>query len=302
MRTFTGVDPSNIVSPIKYVMKYIPEAIINIAPERKDEFEKLYPDLCIEYFDDYRWQFNVNVESKHIYLSTKAIEIMWCAAYAYMLIYTKHASNRLINKKKELIFSEDIETENAVKLLRWAYETWINEEEQPWPEDLPQPILDAKKGSMENVADELCIGSIAFMIHHELAHIRLKHDPQYIGTEQESEADSAATAWVLEDFDDANDPKFVKRSICAAIALSVIASKEVHTKNFGGDKHPPGYDRIINSLSLFINDDYHVVWAIISITLKIHLDVENIETPEVIYNSFLNCINAYANALSNIGT
>ena len=70
-------------SPIRHVMMHIHEAIVNIAPERKDSFAREYSELILEYLDDHHWICDVNVENRHIRLSSKVMEVLWAASFMY---------------------------------------------------------------------------------------------------------------------------------------------------------------------------------------------------------------------------
>ena len=175
MRIIKGKCLFKMKSPAKYVMEHIHEAIINIAPEREREFKDAYPDLEIEYIDDNKWICNADSSNKHIKLSRRVVEILWCAAYSYLTIYTMLSQKEKNGQKMEIVFGEDENANSAAKLLKWAFESWLNPNDLQWPEDLPRPRDNPKNGSMENVADEFCLCAVAYLMHHELAHIRLRH-------------------------------------------------------------------------------------------------------------------------------
>jgi hypothetical protein len=204
-----------------------------------------------------------------------------------------------IIQKTEINLHEDLEVKNAMRLLKWIYESWLNNENTPWPDDLPKPIENPRKGIMENVADELCLCSIAYLIHHELAHIRLHHSGGS-NIDIEKEADAEATDWLLNHSLDEWDYKFIKRALGIAVAFEVLTARGIYTRKFGGITHPYSYDRLFQNLDKYINDPQHIVWALIASTLKLHLDNKNIKTPEVVYADFKECVNSYIDLLSRI--
>lgn len=301
-RVITGVDPKSIKSPVGLIMEHLNRAIINIAPEREDEFMKMYPELELEYIDSSDWI--CNVKETHVKVSSRVMEIIWASAYAYMAVYLKHAQNRLFLKKQVLVYSDYPETEKAIKLLKWALEGFVNNDLPEWPDDLPKPVEKPEKGSLESLANELCLCATAFMLHHEFAHIRLGHrvDTPF-RIEQENEADLNAAHWVMDGLEPTgkDDFKFIKRTLYVALALQVLCSLEIHRNKFGSSTHPKSYDRLFNVLNEFIGDSgYHVTWAVLSITMKMHLDAKGIDTPDRIFDSFLGALNEYADALSNL--
>lgn len=254
----------------------------------------------MEYVDSPDWICETS--GQEIRISIRVLEILWASVYAYMAVYLKHAQNRLFLQKQELVYSEYPETEGAIKLLKWAIEGYVNEDRPDWPDELPKPIKNPESGSLESLADELCLGAAAFALHHELAHIRLGHNTDSpFRIEQENEADSYAADWVLDglDIDDKKDIRFIKRTLLIAMALQVLCSLEIHCGVSASHTHPSGYDRLMNTLSRYLeDDDDHVTWAVLSITMKMHLDAVGILTPNRIYDSFREALNEYADVLS----
>ena len=297
MREIRGKCLETMYSPIRSVMSHIQESLINIAPENKELFEKVYPDFILEYIDTPKWILNVEIDKKHIKLSRRVVEIFWSVSYGYITFYTKVIQSKKVVTKTDINLQENEEVKKATLLLKWVYESWLNNVDDSWPDDLPKPIENPRKGIMENVADELCLCSIAYLIHHELAHINLLHSGESSIT-IEKEADTAATDWLLNHSLDEWDYKFIKRALGIAIAFEVITAHGIYTGNFDGVTHPYHYDRLYNNLNRYIIDPLHIVWALIASTLKLHLDNKKINTPDIIYKDFKECVNSYIDLLS----
>ncbi len=299
MRKINGKCLSTMISPIRYVMKHIHDALVNIAPENKARFEREYPDFILEYIDTGKWIIEADTYTKKILLSRRVVEIFWAVSYGYTTFYTKVVQGKKIIQKTEINLHKDEEVKNSMLLLKWIYESWLNTEDNPWPSNLPKPIENPQKGTRENVADELCLCSMAYQIHHELAHIRLLHSGGST-IDIEKEADAEATDWLLNHPLDEWDYKFIKRALGIAIAFEVLTARGIYSGNFGGRTHPYSYDRLYQNLDKYINDPSHIVWAFLASTLKLHLDNKKIETLEVVYTDFKECVNSYMNLLSNI--
>lgn len=173
------------------------------------------------------------------------------------------------------------ELQQAGDLLSWATSVdWQIEAEgkqrqtplPDWPESLPRPIESPFKASNEDVADKLFVSAVGFILHHELAHIQFGHTKSN-GVESilnEKDADRAAAKWLLDGLE-ADDKEFVQRIFGIAVALLWTATLEAYVPS-SGETHPPGYDRLYQILSLFVDDDWHPVWSFVSIALKMHLD------------------------------
>jgi len=287
----------SMTSPIKYVMMHIHNAIINIAPENKEKFDKVYPDFILKYLDDYKFIANVDTVKKYIKLSRRVVEILWAVSYGYTMYYTKIVQDKKILHTTIIDLHADSDVKQAMKLLKWIYESWLNDDNDNWPDELPKPIKNPQKGSMENVADELCLCAISYIIHHELSHIKLKH-PNEENIENEKEVDIEATDWILNHSLDQWDYKFIKRAMGIAIGFEVQTARGIYTGDYGGISHPYSYDRLYQNLNRYIDDPQHITWAFICSTLKLHLDNKKIQTPDQTYDSFQDCVNSYIDLLS----
>ena len=285
-------------SPIRHVFHHIHEAIVNVAPERKEQFDKEHDTLILEYLDTFNWICHTDPDAKYIQLSRRVVEIFWVASYAYITFYSKVIQVVKPTKKQYIDLTQNEDVAKAMRLLKWGYENLVNKEDIPWPDDLPRPIPNPEQGSMENVADELCLFAVAFVLHHELAHIRLEHSASNGGVELERETDYAASDWILNHDLSEKDMKFIKRGLGIAIAFEVMTAYGIYTGKYGGKTHPYSYDRLVHTLRRYISDPDHLVWALLVSTIKLHLDNKKIAVPDVIYESFYECVNAYADVLS----
>ena len=287
-----------MVSPIRFVMFHIHEAIVNIAPERRAQFDNEFTAFTLEYFDTGDFICDVDVSAKHIRLSRQVVELMWSISFGYITLYTKVIQVHKPITRHVFDLTQNAEVPQAMKLLKWAFENWLNPTNQiPWPADLPRPVTQPTFGSMENVADELALCATAAYLHHELAHIRLTH----VGSasiEQEREADYAMADWILDHNLLLTDPRFVKRALGIAFAMEALTAYGIYTDKFGGTTHPCSYDRLVNTVSRYVTDSNHIVWAVLVTTLKLHLDNRKIKTPDVVYKDFKECVNAYADLMS----
>ena len=103
-------------------------------------------------------------------------------------------------------------------------------------------------------AGEMALAALAYILHHEVAHLSLKHegcgmlDPQWT-LDEEREADSYAVDWILDDAPDRSAP-VGKRAWGMVIALSFLTTIElVATVRFGTDQsarrtHPHSHARL----------------------------------------------------------
>ncbi len=290
-------------SPIRHVMAHIHEAMVNIAPERRAEFARDHAELVLEYVDDHRWICHVDVANRHVTIGRKVMEVLWAASLAYFRLYLeiqrRTGGNASISVQFEL--AEVPLLKEAVDLLRWAMDSWLNSLPVPWPSNLPQPVPNPQHASDLHVADELSLCAIAFIVHHELAHVRLNH----VGKSEldsERDADRAASEWILGGLADEADKEFVKRALGVAVALEALVARGIHTGVYGGTSHPRSFDRMMNTFDQHVTDGDHPVWFFLSAILKLHLDnaLHGATIPVRPFDSARECVDSYVDALSRI--
>lgn len=119
----------------------------------------------------------------------------------------------------------------------------------PWPPEGPRPRRDDHDWGDTHVATEIFLCSIAWILHHEIAHVVLRHP--LIGTtfaqEEERQADRHATKWLLEGLHpDAAESK--KRVIGITVALLCLQSLEVGVRSCLRNTHPAAHARIFDNL------------------------------------------------------
>jgi hypothetical protein len=187
-----------------------------------------------------------------------------------------------------------------MKLLKWGFERLLGANDTVWPAGTVHPVAAPTVGSPENAADELALCAIAFLLHHELAHHRLAHaatGDHHSTMDQERDADYAAASWILGPVRE-GDPRFTKRALGVATALSVITAYGVHTGYHDGETHPRSFDRLFNTLSEHVRDDYSKVWAFVVGILNLHMTNTGIALPDVAHASFKSCVDSYVEILA----
>jgi hypothetical protein len=186
--------------------------------------------------------------------------------------------------------------------MTWALNNLFSPEaRKPWPNDLPHPSEKLLPQSWEHIANEFCLCAAAYIIHHELAHIRLKHKAGFHSVDQEREADYAAADWIMEGMQGAkpDDLIFIKRLLGISLALQAITVKGIYTGYYGGDSHPRSFDRLYNTLSRYVSEPDHVIYAITIVALQLHLQHAKVSLRLEAYDDFLQCFDAYIERLSH---
>lgn len=292
-------------SPVRFLMEHIHEAIVNIAPERQNEFDHIFDNFILEYLDDHKWICDVVVAENRIRLSRKVLEVIWASSFAYFQIYIEIEQQNIGGENfpsVEVDLVNDPNLAEACELVRWALDSWLNERDSDWPDGLPRPIEDSVDGPYEKIADELTLCAIAYMLHHELAHIHLRHtDGSNI--EDERDADYASADWIFDRLNtNLNRDMFTKRGLGVAIAFAILLAQGIHTGQYDGNTHPRSFDRLLHVLSRHVRNPHDPIWAFVVAVLTFHLD--NADHGAVIskgpFDSFKECAESYVDALSRI--
>jgi len=284
---------------ISYILKNLHHAIVNIAPHQKDNFDTAYPRFTIEYTDSTEWRLEALSSMELIIMSRGVAELVWCVSYSYLGLYTEIAEGKQFFKEKNKVsLHSNTEISKYTRLLKWSYERWFNNSSESWPNGLPKPVSNPKKGTIENSANELTYCILSFFIHHELAHIKL-HKGIDVGIKQEEEADRYATDWILNSDLPEDELLFQKQALGVAIGFDILIARCIHTGDCGEFDHPHSFDRLISNLQRHINYKNHRVWSTLCFTLKLHLDTAKYKTPELVYDSFKDCIDSYHKIVKN---
>jgi len=305
MRTIDATVLSSMKSPIRELMRYAPNALINVAPECEAAFLREYDEFTLEYLDTPKWVCEVDAVTKHIKISNKVFEIFWANALAFYYYWTVLQDETQGNAGKSVTIDiQSIpELKDACQLLQWAFSTCILKKESSWPVGMPTPIDTPEKGTPEYFAQEVSMIAIAFFLHHELSHIRLHHGKGPSDVDTEKDADFAATDWILNCVDE-NSPEFLKRAAGIATAVTVLVAGSLYTGYFDGDTHPRTYDRLFNILDRNITRPDHPIWYILTANLTLFMDNTKYRglVPKGPFDTARDCVNAHVEVLNRIAS
>ena len=314
MRLIDNQIAKTCTSPVRKLLVDTHTAIINIAPERAAEFEKKFQSFTIEYLDDDGFVADVDSETKHIRISTGAFELLWVLAYVHFQYYTQVIQK--IGCEKEIEVSPDHLSGMlpGIDLLDWAMDrllkhlNWKKNGGQkpnkiPWPPGLPSPLSSLDGSSDEGIASELTRGSIAVLIHHELAHIALGHSG-HSEIDPEKDADAHAWDWILGSNQTGGDAAEVKRMLILINATLAGVAADIRLQQNTLIGHPRNIDRLSSLLSRFELDSIDVGYAFAFSILQFHTGFSgnSFATPGVVYENFRDVFDAIADHISAFET
>jgi peptidase U49-like protein len=303
MRIIDNTALTTMKSPARLVLDPFHRAIINVAPERQSEFDKLFPDFIIEYLDTHKWILHVDTAARRIQLSSFVIEFLWATAYAHLIFYIDIFQGRSFKTRQEISLRETPRLRAAIDLLKWAVEKLVNQDTTEWPEDLPKPRFRPGFASDEDVADEFALGAAACLIHHEFGHLALQHSGGST-IETERDADAYAWEWILGKDIDLNSPAGKKRLLLLAHAYSVAVIRDIHLGATSLISHPRSIDRVFILFSRWNVPPNHVAVSFAFATFYLHLENSPKPLPpqSEAYNSFAASLDAVLNHISTFPT
>ncbi|HZR33776.1 MAG TPA: phage exclusion protein Lit family protein [Nevskia sp.] len=158
---------------------------------------------------------------------------------------------------------------DAYLLADWALKKVHNKQGSDWPTNLPRPNLRAAIGSDVNLANELYLKAIAFVMFHEFAHIKLGHS-QNTGSAalpNEEAADRFAADWILTR---AAGPRVLEaRALGIASAILTFYRFEQMLENKLID-HPHPMMRLETCFSEYVDDRDNNVLGLAALLVQVH--------------------------------
>lgn len=258
-------------SPIVQLQTAIAGAPFRIAPEREHELGDWIDGegVTLDLIDQKGFTFHVYTQRKEIQTSIATLEYLWATSHTHLVLYDEYAKAQL-RGDTQFDTGGNHRSRSALDLSRWAMHNVFSDGLQPWPESLIKPQAEPEHGSDVHTANELFLCAFAWMMHHELAHVRLGHTSiTSRSLQEEKEADVEATRWILSKCHDSKQAQ--KRTygmVAAILALKAISSSSgsgvMHT-------HPPTFERLDYCLNESGVDPDNEAYAFAACVMQIQL-------------------------------
>ena len=285
--------PENIDFPSKAVMPYIKEAILRIAPEKFNEIKSHIADVELIITDNEDWDCKTSKDWKVIFLSRKSIEIIWAICYGYYQFYT-NICNGVQPDGQKVDISDNDKLFSARILLTWAFNHLTKKEINEIPQGVPSIADKIQRDSDEHAIIEITLCTIAFFLHHELAHIKFANNQFKNPIEEEWACDEEAINVIL---NDANEAEFNKRAFGISVGLLLINGIGTESKFYDGLEHPFAYDRLVLNLEKKISKENDNIWGWVVAILALHMTNANIPQPNTVFENFYQCAKGYRSLL-----
>lgn len=224
-------------------------------------------------------------EPNQIHMGLKCSKRLQVHAYATAVILSS------IGMTKD---ERDLTLAPVDEMLNWAVgveiSTWLNDVGSRLPNghvlratdgDIPHHLLSKISERNQIVGAGLYKFSTAWILLHELGHLKLGHSYQrgFPSLVQEREADRFAAEWMMESASrSATDQQEFDR-LCAlfgtSVALLWLTVFNVYFGRMESNSHPEGYDRLFQVLDQVIDREnsleFEAVWQSIATLLFIHM-------------------------------
>ncbi|MGX1691342.1 phage exclusion protein Lit family protein [Brevundimonas naejangsanensis] len=228
-----------------------------IAPERADDLAaQVFGETPVEMRrSDLASFFAAVVEDRHLYVSPSGLAGIWCLAHA--AFHVSHVGSWLVSHP-ELRDAETVDVGLLWSELRLgdyvAYARRLMVEDEPWPDGLDTPDVEAPLTTDAGLVTNLALGAVSWVMLHELGHITKNHGKLFgrdLMVRQEWEADNFATGWALAK---AVGEEREFRALAIVVALAWLFVFE--EAKGGGDDHPSAILRFREATSHFaLGDD-----------------------------------------------
>ena len=171
---------------------------------------------------------------------------------------------------------------NSSKLLTWAVRTDVATSLDDGSTfslgEIPPGLADLYDGCVKPsqlaVADEVFKMAVAWVLHHEIAHVRLQHlaPPGPDSIREEYEADQSAIDWLLK-VDGLALADRIARYFGIATGLGWLSALNVYIGPGSGKTHPPAGRRFVSGIEYMtrgLGEEAELPWAVCQMILLLH--------------------------------
>ena len=227
-------------------MPEIAACAFSVAPERARDLQKLRESygIKLEAVDEPRFGIRVDPLTGTVKLPVAALEYLWACAHLFVVVYQENVKAQA-SSRSQLQFHTNPNLQRAEALFGWAKRNLNGDGKAMWPSGLPTPEQRLQNADLEFIT-HLFLIALAWIIHHEVAHVTQRHTPGITSRSltEENGADRVATDWILGDRDP-NAQDTLKRGLGIATAILTLQSLEIRQSTMHGpETHAPAQERL----------------------------------------------------------
>ncbi|MFW1969294.1 phage exclusion protein Lit family protein [Acinetobacter guillouiae] len=267
--------------PIRFLDNSVSKVVFQISEENSLQLYEFTnkKDVSIEFSEENKFIFKVDIDENKIILPTIALERLWCACYTFYNVYIQYVS---ASEREDVLFEigSNDDLKESIILYNWSFDQVTKEQKFEWPLDNIRPDLSETKNDIINITNELYLVSLAWIMHHELAHLKLDHTSGLSNNEiyrqEEIAADKMATDHILSNVTDIKILQ--KRGLGVAIATLLLTSHDILNNKFHVPNYPHSYQRLYDSISVYFKDPDDLIYAFITVNLHLNMTIAGIPT------------------------
>lgn len=266
--------------------------LLRITPERKDELETLLAGVTFHQDNSAEGiGFSAVAAWRFVRVSMRCQFRLWAHCYAYFSAFAAFDAKRQGQSIEGRYGLSDNDLQTAGDLLEWAVATDVGllqsaRDRQGFavpdaPANMPKLFEGQTPSKLNTAASEVFLQAVAFIIHHELAHVQLGHSgvEGELSIAQEYEADEAAAEWLLSS-DSMDEQTYLIRHLGVAIALIWFVSIYFRERN-ENRTHPPAWNRLFRALEPTVRQEVDAIWGFVVIALSLHFHRHGISLDEL---------------------
>lgn len=257
-----------IADHILHLRHHIAECASKISPTNAEALRTFAEQkgLSIEYRDERGFKIRVRLDTHVIILPLGALNYLWCSAHLFYGLYKAHTEGQEKGATVlDLRGNEDLS--GAIDLWNWSRQA-LRTEGAHWPSGAPRPSLDHQPGDSVYWANEFFLLSLAWILHHERAHVELEHRADALDSvRQEMQADRSATEWILAG--SLSEVERQQRGFAIAVAFLAMAMLDNPRESIPPvTTHPPDMERLLDNLDLARLPKDDIVYMVGLLVLK----------------------------------
>ncbi|MGE8283982.1 MAG: phage exclusion protein Lit family protein [Stenotrophomonas lactitubi] len=265
-------------SPVLIFASQIAGSAFAVAPEREEELLAAAPTFSLALSNDRGFYIRVNMSTHEATLPIATLEYLWACAYLFWVLYQEYVAAQ--ERGDELLdLSDRRYVRGAIDAFNWTRNNQAVSGVESWPQTLPRPTrMDGD--SAVSAANELFLMAIAWIIHHEIAHVRADHSALHrtYAVKQELEADEMATDWILGKCDDPGLRKKRQLGMVTALLAMQLLDEPPGADTYVST-HPPTVERLYACLERARVDDDGAPRAFAAIALQLQLSQYELSIP-----------------------
>ncbi|CAM3670048.1 phage exclusion protein Lit family protein [Bordetella tumulicola] len=269
-----------VYSPIALLDDAIASAAFAIAPEKATELanDPRVAEFGLVLSADSGCTIRVDIDTKEATLPVFAMEYLWCFSFLVLALVEEYQGAQS-GGKETIDLRTSPQVSQAVDMLNWSHARMRQGGGSPWPEEFPKPEKNPAQSDIAYSVNQIFLSAIAWIIHHEIAHIRLGHGIETTySVQEETAADDEATKRIFSE--NLNDDVLLKRQLGMAVALlSLQFLEEPQGKDSRVESHPPSVDRLFRCFDIAGVAQDGFICALTTVALQFQLANLDIKTP-----------------------